>query len=195
MQSRKLWPNGVLDYAVIGRSSFVSAALFGLAAVLLATQATSQTRLTRDFDAPPQRAAADETPDAPSFQAGASLSAPVPTVEEADLASPLPISLSALAAAQASNQSPSESSSQSLPAPTTPAAAKIKPQHHGLGVALAIVGTATLAVGIAAYALGGADICANEKSGGCKEARDAGLVLMPVGGGVAVTGFYFTFHR
>ena len=85
MQSRKLWPNGVLDYAVIGRSSFVSAALFGLAAVLLATQATSQTRSDPRFGRPATTGGRGRDPDAPSFQAGASLSAPVPTVEEADL--------------------------------------------------------------------------------------------------------------
>jgi hypothetical protein len=62
-------------------------------------------------------------------------------------------------------------------------------------VALAIVGSAALAVGVAAYAISGIDICANAKSGGCKETRDAGLVLMPVGGGVAFTGFYLVFHH
>ena len=90
------------------------------------------------------------------------------------------------------------SSSQNLPSGAPPAqsrAVKTKSPHHGLGVALAIVGSATLAVGVAAYALSGIDICANAKSGGCKEARDAGLVLMPVGGGVAFTGFYLVFHH
>ena len=62
-------------------------------------------------------------------------------------------------------------------------------------MALAIAGITALAVGVAAYALGNIDICSNEKSGGCNEARDAGLVLMPVGGGVAVTGFYLVFHH
>jgi hypothetical protein len=62
-------------------------------------------------------------------------------------------------------------------------------------VALAVVGTTTLAVGVAAYALGRTDICANEKSGGCVEARDAGLAMMPVGAGVAVTGFYLVFRH
>jgi hypothetical protein len=114
-------------------------------------------------------------------------------VEEAGLVSPAasPFLSLALDGAQSS-------SSQNLPptdAPAKPPAAKTKPPHHGLGVALAIVGTATLAVGIAAYALGGIDICANEHSGGCQEARDAGLILMPVGAGVAVTGFYLQFHR
>lgn len=60
---------------------------------------------------------------------------------------------------------------------------------------LAVLGSVTLAAGAVAYAFGRNDICANEKSGGCPEARDAGLALMPVGGAVAFTGFYFTFHR
>lgn len=164
------------------RSFVFPAVILGLAAALASMQAIAQTRLTRDFDAQPQGAAAP-------------ISAPVPAVEEADLGVPLPISFSALEATQAGSQSSSESSSQNVPPPQPPAATKTKPPHHGLGVALAVVGTAAVAVGIAAYALGGADICANQKSGGCKEARDAGLVLMPVGGAVAVTGFYFALHR
>jgi hypothetical protein len=178
MQSHRFRLKGALDHANAGHSSTVPGLIFGLAAVLFATQAISQTRLTRDAEARPQSVAA-------------AISAPIPTVEEADLSAPLPIPFSSLEATQAG----SESSSQSVPPPSPPAAAKTKPQHHGLGVALAVVGSAALAVGIAAYALGGGDFCGNEQSGGCKEARDAGLVLMPVGAGVAVTGFYFVFHR
>ena len=182
MQSHRFRFKAVLDHAKSGRSFVFPAVIFGVAAALASTQAISQNRLTRDAEAPPQSAVA------PIF-------APVPTVEEADLVAPLPIPFSALEATQAGSPSSPESSSQSVPPPPPPAAHKTKPPHHGLGVALAIVGSATLAVGIAAYALGGIDICANDKSGGCKEARDAGLVLMPVGGGVAVTGFYLQFHR
>ena len=119
--------------------------------------------------------------------------APVSSLEEASLVSPTANLF--LSLAQDGGQS---SSSQNLPSdapPAQPRAVKTKSPHHGLGVALAIVGSATLAVGVAAYALGGMDICANAKSGGCKEARDAGLVLMPVGGGVAFTGFYLVFHH
>lgn len=170
----------VRGHATADRGSTYLAMIFGVAAALASTQAISQTRLNRDVDAPP-------------LSASAPISAPIPAVEEAELAAP-PISLSALESIQAASQSSSESSSQSVP-PPPPAAIKTKPQHHGLGVALAVVGTAAVAVGIAAYTLGGADICSNEKTGGCKEARDAGLVLMPVGGAVAITGFYFTFHR
>lgn len=182
MQSHQFRLKVVLDHANAGHSSTVLWLIFGLAAVLFATQAISQTRLARDTEAPSQGAAA-------------AISAPIPTVEEADLSAPPPIPFSAMEATQAGSQSSSSQSSTSIGGPAKPPAVKTKPPHHGLGVALAIVGTATLAVGIAAYALGGIDICANDKSGGCKEARDAGLVLMPVGGGVAITGFYLQFHR
>jgi hypothetical protein len=125
--------------------------------------------------------------------------APVPSLEEASLVSPTADMF--LSLAQENGQS---SSSQTLPsgqnlpsggAPAQPRAVKTKSPHHGLGVALAIVGSAALVVGVAAYAISGIDICANAKSGGCKETRDAGLVLMPVGGGVAFTGFYLVFHH
>ena len=181
MQSHRFRLKAVFDHTNAARSGVVPAVILGLAAALVSTQAISQTRLNRDVEAPPVGVAAP-------------ISAPIPAMEEADLAAP-PMSFSALEASQAGNQSSSESSSQSVPAPTKPTATKPKPQHHGLGVALAVVGTAALAVGIAAYAIGGGDFCGNEQSGGCKEARDAGLVLMPVGAGVAVTGFYFQFHR
>jgi hypothetical protein len=119
--------------------------------------------------------------------------APVPNLEEASLVSPTANMF--LSLAQEGGQS---SSSQNLPsggAPAQPRVVKTKSPHHGLGVALAIVGSAALGVGVAAYAISGIDICANAKSGGCKETRDAGLVLMPVGGGVAFTGFYLVFHH
>ncbi|MGO9325723.1 MAG: hypothetical protein ACLP07_14285 [Terracidiphilus sp.] len=185
MQSHRLRLKAVFDHANAGRSSTVLALIFGLAAVLFATQAISQTRLNRDTESPPQSAAA-------------AISAPVPTVEEADLAASLPIPFSALAATEAGNQSSSESSSQSVPPPpppTKPTLSKVKPPHHTLGVILALVGTTAFAAGIALYAgEQSIDLC-NGASHGCNEARDAGLVLMPVGAGVAVTGFYFTFHR
>jgi len=120
--------------------------------------------------------------------------APVSSLEEASLMSPTANMF--LSLAQESGQS--SSSSQNLPSgapPAQPRAVKTKSPHHGLGVTLAIVGSAALAVGVASYALSGIDICSNEKSGGCHEARDAGLVLIPVGGAVVVTGFYLVFHH
>jgi hypothetical protein len=130
--------------------------------------------------------------------------ATVSSLEEARLVSPTAdmfLSLAQGGGQSSSSQSlpsgqnlPPENSSSTAP-PAQARAVKTKSPHHGLGVALAIVGSAALAVGVAAYALGDIDICANDKSGGCKEVRDAGLVLMPVGGGVAVTGFYLVFHH
>jgi hypothetical protein len=119
--------------------------------------------------------------------------ASVSNLEEASLVSPTANQFFSLAL-----ENGQSSSSQNLPSgvpPAQPRAVKTKSPHHGLGVALAIVGSAALAVGVASYTLSGIDVCANDKSGGCKEARDAGLVLMPVGGGVAFTGFYLVFHH
>jgi len=196
MQSHRFRPRVVLNSVNAGRSITASALIFGLVTVLITAQAISQTRLTRDVDALPQSAtAAEQAMAAPSFQAETALSTPVPAVEEADLAAPLPIPFSTLVATQSGNQSTPESSSQSAPAPTTPTTTKTKPQHRGLGVALAAVGSVALAAGITAYAIGRDDFCANAKSGGCPEARDAGLALMPVGAGVAVTGFYLVLRH
>lgn len=171
------------------------ATLLACAALFAASQSAAQSQIARDIGGPAQDAA-NATPlvnSASATPAETDISAPVPRLEEASLVSP--VASAFLSLAQDGGQSSSSQSSTSIGSPAKPPAAKTRSPHHGLGVALAIVGTATLAVGIAAYALGGIDICANEHSGGCKEARDAGLVLMPVGAGVAVTGFYFTFHR
>jgi hypothetical protein len=169
--------------------------MFACAALFAASQSAAQSQIARDIGGP-ARGAANDPPllnSALAAPAETDISAPVPRLEEASLLSPAASLFFSLA--QDSGQSSSSQSSTSIGSPAKPPAAKTKPPHHGLGVALAIVGTATLAVGIAAYALGGIDICANDHSGGCKEARDAGLVLMPVGGGVAITGFYLQFHR
>ena len=74
-------------------------------------------------------------------------------------------------------------------------ATKTKAQHHGLGVALAIVGTAALVSGVALFATEQSIGVCSPSSHGCSEAKDAGLVLMPVGAGIAITGFYLQFHR
>jgi hypothetical protein len=169
--------------------------LFACAALVAASQSAAQSQIARDIGGSAQDAA-NATPLVSSVSATPAetdVSAPVPRLEEAGLVSP--VASPFLSLAQDGSQSSSSQSSTSIGGLAKPTAAKTKPPHHGLGVALAIVGTATLAVGIAAYALGGIDICANDSSGGCKEARDAGLVLMPVGAGVAATGFYFTFRH
>lgn len=182
----------------------ILATAFACAALFIASQCTAQSRFDRDIAdhiADPARDGVSTT----QLTSGALATpvdtdvltsapgAPVPNLEEADLVSP--VSNPFLALAEEGGQS---SSSQNLPssgAPAQPRPVKTKSPHHGLGVALAIVGSTALAVGVAAYAISGIDICANAKSGGCKETRDAGLVLMPVGGSVAFTGFYLVFHH
>jgi hypothetical protein len=196
------------------RCTSMLATVFACAALFFASQFANQAAAQSRFD----RGIADSAQDAASAMPQTSAAvvtpadtdvltsvpeAPVPwasvpaasvsNLEEASLVSPT--ADMSLSLAQENGQS---SSSQNLPSgapPAQPRAVKTKSPHHGLGVALAIVGSASLAVGVAAYTLGGMDICANQKSGGCKEARDAGLVLMPVGGGVAFTGFYLIFHH
>jgi hypothetical protein len=196
MKLLRLRPEAGPHQAGAIRSTAAGGLLLALVAALFATQAIGQTRLTREVSALPESSTDRAQVNAvPSSQAPAAFSAPVPTTEEAGLAVPKPISFSALAATQAGSSGSTESSSQSMPPTSPPAAVKTKRQHRGMGVALAIVGSVTLAAGVTAFAIGESNFCANEKSGGCPEAKDAGLVLMPVGGAVAVTGFYFTFHR
>jgi hypothetical protein len=199
------------------RTSMLATA-FACAALFVASQSASQAAAQSRFDrgiadhtvqlaqdgvsATSQTSAAVATPadtnvltsvpEAPVPEAAVP-GAPVLSLEEASLVSPTSNQFFSLAL-----EGGQSSSSQGLPsggAPAQPRAVKTKSPHHGLGVALAIVGSAALAVGVAAYAISGIDICANAKSGGCKETRDAGLVLMPVGGGVAFTGFYLVFHH
>jgi hypothetical protein len=161
-------------------------ASFACAAPFAASQSAAQSRIDRDFAYSAQDAA-------PATPAEMEISAPVPNVVQASSVSPAANPF--LSIAQDGGQSSSSPSSSSTTAPAKPPAAKTKSPHHGLGIALAVLGTTTLAVGVTAYALGRTDICANEKSGGCVEARDAGLALMPVGAGVAVTGFYLVFRH
>jgi hypothetical protein len=206
------------------RSRSMVATAFACAALFFASQAASKARAQSRFDrgiadsaqtaesATPQSSAAvaipadtdllTSVPEAPVPGASAPVASvpgiSVPGLEDASLVRPAENIFLSLAQdngqSSSSQNLPPENSSSAAP-PAQPRAVKAKSPHHGLGVALAIVGSASLAVGIAAYALSGIDICANEKSGGCKEVRDAGLVLFPVGGGVTFTGFYLIFHR
>jgi hypothetical protein len=197
-----------------GRCTSMLATAFACAALFFASQSASKAAAQSRFDrgiadsaqdsviATPQTSTAVATP-AETDVLTSVPEAPVPEaavsgLEEASLVSPtasLFLSLAQDGGQSSSSQSlPPQNSSSTAPA-AQPRAVKTKSPHHGLGVALAIVGSATLAVGVAAYAISGIDICANAKSGGCKETRDAGLVLMPVGGGVAFTGFYLVFHH
>jgi hypothetical protein len=126
---------------------------------------------------------------APSPQTPLEISAPVPSSEDASLIHPEISPLLSLEAEQAGSQSLSQST------PTNATATKTKPRHHGLGIALAVVGIVALASGVALYAGESKISVCNGSSMGCNEARDTGIALMPIGAGVAATGFYLTFHR
>jgi hypothetical protein len=124
------------------------------------------------------------------------IAAPAPAQEEANLTSLQTIPFLALAAGQDASQSSSQSATTTTTTQTT--TQKKKPAHRGLGIALVVVGTTALVVGAVGYAAftGPGTFCnGGGGSGNCKTANNAALVLMPVGAGVAVTGFYFTFHR
>lgn len=173
----------------------ILATLFACAVLLATSQSAAQSQIARDIGGP-ALGAANPTPVVSSASATpvvTDISAPVPRLEEAGLASPAASPF--LSLAQDGGQSSSSQSATSTIAPAKPPAAKTKPQHRALGITLVILGGATLAAGAATYAFGRNDFCANEKTGGCPEARDVGLALIPVGAGVAVTGFYFTFRR
>ncbi len=117
------------------------------------------------------------------------ISARAPNFEEAALAKPFSDSLLMLAAQGGT------SNSSVTPSPS-PKAVKTKPSHHRLGVALAITGTAALVIGVVFAA--GADhinLCSNEHTGGCQEARSWGYAGIGVGAPVAVLGYYLLFHK
>jgi len=185
-----------------GHSTSLLAVSLGVAALLFTGRINSQTRIAvKAADKPGWRSGAE-----PTVLSDAAIQAPVPPapqVEEANIAKPPQILSLALQSPQNANQSSSSASAtqtSSLDQPvaatsTKAAASRSKPPHHGLGIALATIGTTALAAGAIVYAGSKIDICSNEHSGGCQEARDAGLVLMPAGGAVAVAGFYLQFHR
>jgi len=162
-----------------------------LAALLVATQLTAQNPVSQD-SANPDRPASGSQPiaAAPSAPPPIGISAPAPAQEEANLPSHEGIPFLAIAAGREIPQS----SSQNAPATATSTVTKTKPAHHGLGVTLAVVGTAALVSGVALY-VGEQHAYCNSSSSGCNEAKNFGLALMPIGAGVAVTGFYLQFHR
>jgi len=177
------------------RCKSILLASFACATLFAASQSVAQSRFTRDIDYPAQDAAATapQVSAAPVTPAETEVSAPVPNAEEASSASPAADPF--LSLAQDGGQSSSSQSSSSTGGPAKPPAAKTKPPHHGLGIALAVVGTAALVSGIALFATEQSIGYCSPSSHGCSEAKDAGLVLMPVGAGVAITGFYLQFHR
>lgn len=203
MESQQLSITRRLCCREMNRSAFFLAAWFGVAALLSTGQVTGQTRIAGKLaDQALAATASEQIIAAPSAEQRAEISAPAPQTEEATLVKPSTLLSLSMEAAQnsgeSSSQSATQSSSQDQPAATTStkaASAKTKPPHRGLGIALVAVGTTALVLGVVAYAFGRGDLCANEHSGGCQETRDAGLILMPAGGAVAVTGFYLQFHR
>ncbi len=203
MESQQLSTTRRLCCKEMKRNASFLAASFGAAALLFAGQATGQTRIAGKIaDQVKAATASEQIIAAPSAEQRAEISAPAPQAEEAELVKPPALSFLSMEAAQnggeSSSQSATQSSSQDQPAATTStkaATAKTNPPHRGLGIALAAVGTTALVLGVVAFTASRLDICANEHSGGCEEARDAGLILMPAGGAVAVTGFYLQFHR
>lgn len=171
-------------------------ATIAVAALFSATRITAQSftgmnGLTASSDASTAKSVAPvqspATPAVPALSANESsslFSAPEPAVEEARLVDPLSAGMFSLADAQ----DPASSLT------SRPAGSKAKAPHHGLGIALAITGTAALLAGAGAYAIA-ARGCNSYSTGACHSVHDFGIIMMPVGGAVAATGFYFQFHK
>ncbi|MGA3032141.1 MAG: hypothetical protein ABSD70_02595 [Terracidiphilus sp.] len=185
----------LLPQAVKFNSRCVSRGASSLAVFLLATQVVAQNPIIPDsVDQAPAATGLPQIAAAPFAPVPTEISAPASEQQEANLSSPQRIPFLALEAGQNTGQS----SSQDAPAATTPtktAATGTKPPHHGLGVALAIVGTTALVAGAVLLAGEKSISVCNGSSSGCNEARDTGIALMPIGAAVAVTGFYLQFHR
>lgn len=180
-----------LRHKCSGHGKSAIAATLTLAALLAASPAAAQNRIFRDSadliqpEASVQLAALSD-----NETASKQISAPETGLEDTSLVRPQLIPFLSLEAAQDSGQSSSQTGVMT-PTSAQTKATKPKPPHRALGIALAVVGTTTLAVGIALDRLSDTAVC----GGGETECRHVGIALMPVGGAVAVTGFYFTFHR
>lgn len=180
------------------RATLVATAL-GMAALLATTPAVAQNPFFGGFAGPVQAGtgleqAVAEPVAEPSMRAPSQISAPAPAKEEVNLFRPQRAPFLVLEAEQETGQS----SSQGVPVATDPpksTATKTKPPHHALGMTLAVVGTTALVAGVVLLAGEHSISVCNGASNGCNEARDAGLALIPVGAGVAVTGFYLQFHH
>ncbi len=192
--------SNLISQATRFNSRCVSRRVPFLAVLLFAMQLAAQNSILRDSadqaEVPAQVATdSQQITDAPSAAPTPALvSAPEPAKEDANLSSPQKIPFLALAAGRDSSQSPSQNTPATVP-PTKTTVTRTKPAHHGLGVALAVVGTAALVSGVALFVGEERFSYCNGSSSGCNEAKDIGIALIPIGAGVAATGFYFEFHR
>jgi hypothetical protein len=169
------------------RRSVALLALIVAVPTMMAQTAAQQISVQPAGGAVPSQQTAAEV----SRQMPAEISAPAPANEDADLTPAPTIPFLSLEAADSGENS--SQNGQAAPSNTT--ATKTRPAHRGLGIALAVVGTLALVSGVALY--GGEkqfSLC-NGNSGGCNEAKDTGIALMPIGAGVAAVGFYLTFRR
>ena len=178
------------------RASAIVAKL-SLAALLVTTQAEAQNPVLGGSASQSREGAAAQQV-ASGADTGLSLvPAPDPAQGEAGLPRLETDPFHSLEMAQNGGQSSSHDATQTPPATTSTAmtpAPKPRPTHHGLGVALAIVGTTALFAGVVLYE-GEQHAWCNSSSTGCAEARDTGIALMPIGGAMAATGFYLVFHH
>ncbi len=172
----------------VNRSATFKAASLGLIALLFATQAGAEDRFFGGSGGQGQVGTGSQ-------QSATALATPAPAQEEANFASPQGIPFVAIEAGQNGGGSSSQDGTQIAPNPAKAPAARTKPPHHALGVTLAVVGVTALVAGAVLFAGEQAIGYCNGSSKGCSEARDTGIALMPIGGAVAVTGFYFQFHR
>lgn len=192
-----------LSQARANRNTGFLAALFALSILFFNSHSAAQTRMAGNSASRGEFAATlPGIKDVPSVQMEPEISAPVPNMEVSSLTNQAgAVSFQALAAqnsSQSSSQSASQDSTAGSSSSTTSAktaTTKSKPPHHALGVTLAVIGTTTFAAGVVLLAGEHAISVCNGASKGCNEARDAGLVMTPVGGAVAITGFYLQFHR
>jgi len=195
-------PLHLLSQAAAVSGKFASRGTPFVAVLALAAQIAAQNPVIPsiadrdDAASRPQQAASPVSDPSP---AEISAPAPAPAQEEASLtSSSQTIPFLAIEAGQDNSQSSSSSSSQQATAPPSqPAATKAKHTHRGLGIALAVVGTAAFVISVGAYATvtGPGDLChGGNQSGNCNAAHTATLVVMPVGGAMAVAGFYLAFH-
>jgi hypothetical protein len=183
--------SGLLSHTFRIGSGCLSRCAPFIAVITIAAQVAAQSPL---IPSTADEATSSTQPLAAQAPAQIEAPAPAPAQELASLASRETASFFSFAAAQNGGQS----SSQTAPASQTAgnaAKATAKPAHHALGVTLAVIGVAALVSGVVLFAGEKSISVCNGASHGCNEARDTGIALIPIGAGVAATGFYLQFHR